>query len=594
MALASARLIATRWVAGLLVLALTAVCVHLLGVNLPEAPLYLVGAIILTYNVALAWLARRIDTPQAEDYLPRLRRFIVLQVALDWASMSAFLHLTGGITSPAMPIFLIHMLMVTILLRGRSPYIYLVLAIAAVATIALAERQGLLPHYTVLPILPPDLHRNDLYILAQVSFFAIAGFATVHLAALVIRRLRERERQIGALLQATQAVSSTLSLPDVLQHLARSAARALSTRKASIRLLDETGERMPMVAAYGLSEAYQNKGEVLLSRSALDREAMSGHPIVVSHAVGDPRIQYPRHVAEEGIGSILVVPIVGRAGPMGVLRVYADQPGRFTSTDVDFGLAIASQGAVAIENAMAHEALRKADQARALFVRTVTHELRAPVSSAQSLTRVLLKGMSGDVTRQQREILARVEARLDALMELINDLLALAASKTVELQETPRPLALLPILQHEVEALAPEAKEKQVRLEFHAPSEELVVRATADGLTQIFRNLIGNAIKYTPSGGRVEVRVLAQPSRTEITVRDTGIGIPSEEMPHLWEEFFRASNARRSGIAGTGLGLSIVKRLVERFDGVISVTSAEGKGTTFTLILPLVTPEGTR
>lgn len=592
--LASSRLILTRWAAGLLVLLLTAVCVHLLGINLPETPLYVVGLGILAYNAALAWLSRRIDSPQAADYLLRLRRFVVLQVALDWVSMSVFLHLTGGVTSPAIPIFLIHMLMVTILLPRRSPYIYLALGTAALATIALAERHGLLPHHAVLPALPPDLHRDPLYILAQISFFTIAAFATVHLAVLVMARLRERERQIGALLQATQAVSSTLSLPDVLQHLARSAARALSMRRASIRLLDETGERMPMMAAYGLSEAYQNKGEVLLSRSALDREAMSGHPILVSDAVNDPRIQYPRHVAEEGIGSMLVVPIIGRAGPMGVLRVYADQPNRFSTTDVDFALAIASQGAVAIENAMAHEALRKADQARALFVRTVTHELRAPVSSAQSLTRVLLQGMSGDVNRQQREILSRVEARLNALMELINDLLALAASKTVELQESPRPLALLPILQHEVETLAQEAREKQIRLEFEAPSQELVVRATADGLTQIFRNLIGNAIKYTPPGGRVEVRVVAQPLRTEITVRDTGIGIPAEEMPRLWEEFFRASNARRSGIVGTGLGLSIVKRLVERFDGVISVHSVEGKGTTFTVILPLASVDEAR
>ncbi len=594
MALASSRLILTRWAAGVLVLVLTWACVRLLGIYLPETPLYAVGAAILAYNAALAWLSRRIDSPQAEDYLPRLRRFVVLQVALDWVSMSVFLHLTGGVTSPAIPIFLIHMLMVTILLPRRSPYIYLALGTAALVTIALVERQGLLPHYAVLPALPPDLHRDPLYILAQISFFIIAAFATVHLAALVMARLRERERQIGALLQATQAVSSTLSLPDVLQHLARSAARALSMRRASIRLLDETGERLPMVAAYGLSEAYQNKGEVLLSQSALDREAMSGHPIVVSDAVHDPRIQYPREVAQEGIGSMLVVPIIGRAGPMGVLRVYADQPNRFSATDVDFALAIASQGAVAIENAMAHEALRKADQARALFVRTITHELRAPVSSAQSLTRVLLQGMTGEVNRQQREILARVEARLDALMELINDLLALAASKTVELQEPPRPLSLLPILQHEVETLAQEASEKQIRLEFEAPTQELVVRATADGLTQIFRNLIGNAIKYTPPGGRVEVRVAAQPSRAEITVRDTGIGIPAEEMTHLWEEFFRASNARRSGIVGTGLGLSIVKRLVERFDGVISVHSAEGKGTTFTVILPLASADEAR
>lgn len=263
--------------------------------------------------------------------------------------MSVFLHLTGGISSPAIPIFLIHMLMVTILLPGRSSYIYVALGTVALASIAMLERAGWLPHHTVLAALPSGLHRDTAYVAAQVSFFAIAAFATVHLTTLVMARLRERERQISALLQATQAVSSTLSLPAVLQHLTRNAARALSVGRASIRLLDETGERMPMVASYGLSEAHQNKGQVLLSRSALDREAMSGHPILVAHAVTDPRIQYPKEVAAEGIGSMLVVPIVGRAGPLGVLRVYADQPDRFTTSDVDFAMAIASQGAVAIE-----------------------------------------------------------------------------------------------------------------------------------------------------------------------------------------------------------------------------------------------------
>ena len=95
------------------------------------------------------------------------------------------------------------------------------------------------------------------------------------------------------------------------------------------------------------------------------------------------------------------------------------------------------------------------------------------------------------------------------------------------------------------------------------PSEELIVRATADGLAQVFGNLIGNAVKYTPQAGRVTVRVSRQGSTAVASVTDTGIGIPAEDMAHLWEEFFRASNARRSEIVGTGLGLSIVKRLVE-------------------------------
>jgi len=587
-ALASGRLILTRWVAGVLVLLLTALFVRVLRFPLPEWSLYLNGAIILLYNGLLAWLARRIDAANADLYLQRLRRLVTLQVALDWLAMSAFLHLTGGITSPAIPFFLIHMLMATILLRGRSSMIYVVLGTGALATIALLERMGVLRHFTIIASLPPELYRDPVYILGQVAFFAIAAFATVYLVSVVMRQLRERERQVVALLQSAQAVSSTLSLPEVLTRLAQSAARALSVRRASIRLLDGTGERLPMVAAYGLSETYQNKGEVLLSRSPLDREAMSGHPILVANAVTDPRIQYPKEVMAEGIGSMLVVPIIGRGAPLGVLRVYGDQPGRFTAEDIDFVVAVASQGAVALENALAHETLQKADQARGQFVRTVTHELRAPVSGAQSLLRVLLRGMSGEINKQQREILGRVEARMDSLLQLINDMLALAATKTVELQEPPRPIALQPAVQHEIDLCAQEARDKQIHLVFEAPSVELIVRSTPDGLSQVFGNLIGNAVKYTPLGGRVTVRVTRQGPGAVISISDTGMGIPAEDMPRLWEEFFRASNARRSEISGTGLGLSIVKRLVETYDGLISVQSTEGKGTTFTVTLPLI------
>jgi signal transduction histidine kinase len=292
-------------------------------------------------------------------------------------------------------------------------------------------------------------------------------------------------------------------------------------------------------------------------------------------------------VAAEGIGSILVVPISGRSRTLGVLRVYAEGPDRFTQDDVDFVLAIARQGAIAIENALAHEALQNADRARALFVRTVTHELRAPVSGAQSLLRVLIQGMTGELTRQQREILDRVETRLKNLMELIHDLLALAASKTSELQEPPRAIPLQEAVQHAIDLVSQEAGEKQIRLAFEAPAEAILVRATPDGLGQIFGNLVGNAVKYTPQGGKVTVQVARQPAGVVVTVADTGMGIPAEDLPHLWEEFFRAGNAKRSGITGTGLGLSIVKRLVETFEGMIRVQSAEGKGTTFTVSLPI-------
>jgi len=581
------RLIQIRWVAGILVLVATAVCVHLLGLPLPDHMLYMIGVCILVYNAVLARVSQKIYSPEHTLYLRRLQRFVVLQVALDWLSMTVFLHLTGGVSSPAIPIFAIHMLMVAILLPSPSPYIYIALGIGTLVVIAVLERMGILPHYTVIPAFPSSLQLDPIYTMAQITFFAMAASATVYLATLISTQMHERERQLSALLETTQTVSSTLSLPEVLERLAISAAKALATSRSSIRLLDETGEHLHMAVAHGLSEEYQTKGLVDVSRSPLDQEALGGNVVIVEHAATDQRIQYPEHVLKEGIGSILVAPIIGRGRPLGVLRVYADQPDRFTSGDADFVLAIAQQGAVALENALAHETLQQADKERAQFVRTITHELRAPVSGAQSLLRVLLKLRKVKLNPQQRDIIARVEARFDFLATLINDLLALAASKTAGFQKTPKPIDLQPILEECIDQLAHEISEKQISMDYEAPDTKITVCASGEGLTQIFTNLIGNAVKYTPPDGELTVHLTQQTGNAVITISDTGIGIPAKDLPHLWEEFFRASNARQSQIVGTGLGLSIVKRLVDSYGGMIRVQSVEGKGTTFTVSLPI-------
>ncbi len=576
------RIVTTRWLMGGLVLAATAFCAHVLRLPLPEAGLYLTGLVILAYNALLVWLIR-----QRPLRAGSLRWTVDLQIGLDWLAMVFFLHLTGGITSPAIPFFVIHMLLVTILLPGRSAYLYLGLAVALLSLLALLERSGLLPHYNVIPALPSELYRDLNYIGAQVGFFTLASCAIVYLATAIMARLRERERQIGALFEATQAVSSTLSPNEVLERLARNAAHALSMPGAAIRLLAEDGKSLRLTAAYGLSRAYLDKGPVELPRSRLDREALSGQPVIVSDAPRDERIQYPREVEEEGIRSILVVPIAGRRGPLGVLRIYSDKPNSFTLSDAGFALAIARQGAAAIENALAYEALQKSEQARAQFVRTVTHELRAPVGGAQSLLRVMLRGLAGDLTEQQRDILNRLEVRLDSLMTLINDLLELAATKTAILREPLIEMPLQPVVQRVVDLLTHEAAEKPVALTLEMPPEPLVVHATEEGLVRIFSNLIGNAVKYTPAGGQVQVKAAKVNSGVEIRVADTGIGIPADELPRLWQEFFRARNAKQAGISGTGLGLSIVKQLVEQFGGTIHAESVEGEGTTFTIILPL-------
>nr|MBN1229314.1 GAF domain-containing sensor histidine kinase [Anaerolineae bacterium] len=580
------RIVRARWGAGILLVVVTAISVYLLNLPLRVLPLYLLGIIILLYNTAFALYIRRCASSQHMALKP-LRRVILLQVALDWLCLSVFIHLTGGIASPGIPVLMIHMLMVTILLPYQTPYWFVIIGTLVLLLVTGLELFNVIPHIGVIPGFPLDLHRNTFYVLSVLTFFAATAFMSVYLTSSIMRRLRWRERQIIALFETSRAISSTLSLPEVMDRLAKSAADALNAQGALIRLLDETGDQLKMTASYGLSQSYLDKGPVSIAHSKLDVEALSGTAVLVDDAPADSRIQYPEQVKSEGIRSMLVAPIRGSSRVLGVLRVYANRPASFTNDDVVFLTAVAEQGAIALENALVHENLHDVNQERAQFVRLVTHELRAPVTSAQSLLRVLLQGVTGTLTNQQADILGRIDLRLNTLLELINDLLTLAATKTNFLAQELTRIPLQPVVLEVVEHMRHLAEEKHLSLTCDLPSEALPVLVAEDGLRRVLENLIGNAIKYTPEGGQVRVRVVEYGAQVATYVEDTGIGIPEEELQNLWNEFFRATNAKKTGITGTGLGLSIVKQVVEQFGGTVSAQNREGQGTVFRFTLPL-------
>jgi two-component system phosphate regulon sensor histidine kinase PhoR len=271
------------------------------------------------------------------------------------------------------------------------------------------------------------------------------------------------------------------------------------------------------------------------------------------------------------------VPLRGKERVLGVVRAYSTRADAFGPDDARFLGAIAAQGAVAIENALAFGTLRKIEQDKSKFVRMVTHELRSPVAGADSIVRMLLGGYTGPLEDRQREFLERLARRLETLRMLINDLLDLAA--------------LPELIRRVIEHLDSVIQEKHQVTELHVEPQgfDFEVEANAESLFRVFLNLIGNAVKYTSDGGAVVVRVVSMDHQVQASVSDTGIGIPASALPQLFTEFYRASNAKAFA-PGTGLGLVIVKELVEKMGGHISVESDEGQGTTFTVFLPLVRP----
>jgi signal transduction histidine kinase len=579
----SERLIRLRWLVGLAVLSVTPISVRMLGVHLPARALYILGGVILAYNGLLWWALRR-----AGMHRPRL--IAAGQVVFDWLALTAFVHLTGGVESPALSFFLFHVLLVSGLLPGRTAYLSAGLVTVVVAAVAGLEAWGMLPHYCVLqcvlPALPPDLYRHPLYIAGVLGFFATTVTVTAGLMVPIMRELRERERQVTTLYQSIQALSSSLDLQHVLDHLARGTTHALQAKAASIRLLD-TSDRLELRAAYGLSKRYLEKGPVEVEHSLIDQEALSGQPVIVENTAHDECLQYPDEIVAEGIRSMLCVALIGRRGPLGVLHVYGRQPDFFGEEDADFVTAIARQGAIAIENALAYRESQRTDEMKSQFVRAVTHELRSPVSGAQSLLRTVMRDLAGGLNDLQRDVLRRLSDRLDALQMLIDDLLDLAAGKVEGLETELAPVSVEMAILNVVEKLSSQAGEKGIDLRVNYVPRALTVVASEEGLERIFLNLIGNAVKYTPAGGQVSVDLRQRGEEAIITVADTGIGIPEKDLPHLFEEFYRASNAKRSGITGTGLGLAIVKSLAERYKGRVSVQSKVGEGTTFIVALPL-------
>ena len=258
-------------------------------------------------------------------------------------------------------------------------------------------------------------------------------------------------------------------------------------------------------------------------------------------------------------------------------------------------LSLAAKRLAAIEQETAELARAKNEAERlsefkTAFTFKVAHELRAPVAGAISLIRPLMRGLAGELNEQQRDILARIDNRMDILMELVDDLLDLAATKTVISEEALEQVALQPIIQEVTDRLSVEANAKKISLNVDGPDMTLTVKATERGLNSIFTNVLSNAIKYTPEAGHIQVRIANHDGQVLVSVSDTGIGIPAEDLPRIGDEFFRAKNARRSEITGTGLGLSIVKELMNNYGGSIDIDSVEGQGTTISLMLPAAKP----
>ncbi len=241
-------------------------------------------------------------------------------------------------------------------------------------------------------------------------------------------------------------------------------------------------------------------------------------------------------------------------------------------------------GSVTVLQDISH--LKELDKMKSEFIAMVAHELRAPLAALEQQLNVILNRMAGDITEKQEQLLSRAKERAKGLLELIKDLLDLSKIEAGKMVQYKEPISLKDIIQKVVDLMKAVAEEKKIYLEFQSPKQNPIINADRMGMEEIFTNIISNAIKYTPEGGRVWITLEEEGGFTKTTISDTGIGIKKEDIPRIFDKFYRVKDAETRRITGTGLGLSIVKSIVEAHLGSISVESEAGKGTKFTVLLP--------
>jgi two-component system phosphate regulon sensor histidine kinase PhoR len=232
-------------------------------------------------------------------------------------------------------------------------------------------------------------------------------------------------------------------------------------------------------------------------------------------------------------------------------------------------------------------AFKQLDQMKSDFVNMVAHELRSPLVSMRQLNSVLLEGLAGPMDVKQKDFVTRGTKKIDGLLDLIKDLLDVAKIEAGHFSQRKVPIDIGHILEETITLMRARAREQGVELVFTC-CDLVPVQADPKSMEEIFNNLITNAVNYSPDGGKVTITAKGLGEYIEVRVKDTGVGIAPEELPKIFDKFYRVKHPKTRKVMGTGLGLAIVKGAVEAHHGTIDVESMPDKGTTFRVLLPVM------
>jgi len=409
------------------------------------------------------------------------------------------------------------------------------------------------------------------------------------------REMQRRLNEVSTVYAFAQQMSTSLNMNEVLDSIVSSLKRLLGCRSVNIWLLASDGQTLEIALASGLKEKWKQAARLKLGEGIAGQVAATGKPIYVpdTHAIEfiffDPIVR-----------SLLCVPMVVRERVIGALAIDKDVPNAFTPDDERVLTIAAAQASVALENArlyqdlqerarrleQAYTELKEIDRLKDELVQNVSHELRTPLTFIKGYVELLLAGEMGDLTTGQRESLSIVADKTDLVSRLVADIMLLQQIEHESLRWSD--IDLGQAARRALQSQEAAAAQAGLALRAIVPPDLPLVRADRDRLNQVFDNLIGNAIKFSPNGGEITIQLADAGEMVQVAISDTGIGIPPDQLERIFERFYQVDGSVTRKYGGAGLGLAIVRRIVEAHGGRIWANSELGRGSTFTFTLPKV------